>query len=94
MRRIHKYPLELKDKQIINVSAAYFCQLSVQVQNGVICLWAEEDIDSAKCDYLVRICGTGQDLSDKKDWEPHSATVQLDGHVWHVYVSRVYAWAD
>lgn len=88
MKRIHKYQLELKDTQIISVSSFYFCILDIQVQNGVICLWAEEDIESDKCDYLVRICGTGQDLSDKKDWEPYAGTVQLDGCVWHVYVSR------
>lgn len=49
-RSIYKYPLQLGDNNVIR--AAGFAPLDVQLQNGVITLWAEV---SPRSEYIATV---------------------------------------
>lgn len=89
MYRIYKFQLEVTDIQIINLSKNAHV-LSVQVQNGIPCIWALVKTDSVlDVPYRVNTYGTGHCVSD----HPGSflGTYQLhDGAlVFHVFYNRV-----
>ena len=83
MKTIYKYPLKLDDEQTIKLPA-YSKPLTVQVQHGIVTLWALVDDRNEAKEYHVRIHGTGNPATsaDPKDY---LGTVQLDGFVWHVF---------
>jgi len=61
MRTICKYELVVADRQILKVPE-YFKPVSVQMQNGYLCIFA---IVNTKCDIKtirVHVAGTGQDI--------------------------------
>lgn len=83
MRTIYKYPIELKEEQTIEVhSGAFF--FNAQMQNGIICLWAEvfttHRIEKTK----IRIFGTGHEIPNELRLNP-IATIQMDSLVYHVF---------
>lgn len=86
---IWKFPIETRDKQIINVSAgAEF--LSVQIQHGKPCIWAKVNPENTTVRTNVVIIGTGKsaNASDKLQF---IGTYQLsDGNfVGHVFVEEI-----
>lgn len=90
MTKVFKFPLEISDEQkvLMPVGAKV---LTVQVQNGVPCLWAECNPD-AECVYrtfLIR--GTGHPIDDNIEKE-YIGTIQLYGGslVLHVFEIEIY----
>lgn len=84
MTKVFKFPLEISDEQkvLMPVGAKV---LTVQVQNGVPCLWAE--CNHAACvsrTFLIR--GTGHPIDDDIEKE-YIGTIQLYGGslVLHVF---------
>lgn len=62
MKKVFKYPLEVIDEQTVPMSAGAEL-LSVQMQNGQVCLWALVDInEDAMCLRRVFIHGTGHEI--------------------------------
>ena len=57
--------------------------LSVQVQNGNACIWAEVDPDSAREDVDFAIIPTGGSLSEAHP--NYLGTFQQGAYVWHLY---------
>jgi hypothetical protein len=95
MEKIFKYELEIKDEQFINMPSMHRI-LSVQEQNGKLCLWAIVEEGNKMCNQKILICGTGNLLSDGLIGFSYGApygfminfigTVQMpDGLVWHVF---------
>lgn len=90
MRTIHKYELSVLVKQ---PQAIYMRDgatiLSVQEQDGVICVWVLVDTLQPLVQYFFSIFGTGQPLPDGfnpfKARNRHLATVQQGSLVWHVF---------
>lgn len=84
--RIHKYPLKVTDEQ--KVTIPYGAKiLTVQVQNGTPCLWAEVDVDQVRqTKQPVFIVGTGHPMPAAA--QQYLSTFQLeDGKlVFHVYL--------
>ena len=84
MKTIHKYIIEVTDKQLITmpVNADVLC---VQVQNGNPCIWAIVDTDYEVVNYEVYTYGTGHEWSDLGC--DYIGTYQLDGGslVFHVF---------
>lgn len=84
MYTIWKYPLKVIDKQIIKMPQGVRI-LTVQVQNGEPCLWAEVDPDNELQDVLIATRGTGNkyELSAAS----YIGTYQLRGDalVFHVF---------
>lgn len=81
---IWKVQLELTDKQIIELRSGYRI-LSVQVQNGQICLWYmfPEQNRNIKDRIPIWIHGTGNPIEDSGN--AFLGTVQLNNFVWHIF---------
>lgn len=93
MRRIYKYQLETTDLQIIKVPALVGAKsfkdqvLSIDVQNGNLCIWCLVDVEEEEREINIRIIGTGDimPLLSKKDYL--GSYVLYDGKlVFHVFV--------
>jgi len=83
--RIYKYELKIQDRQ--NITMDWDARLlSVQFQDGKLCLWAMVDTNSWKSHRTIRIVGTGMDFDP--DGLVFIGTVQQDGFVWHVFEVR------
>ena len=95
MRTIHRFPLKLRDSQVIDMPA-HAQPLSVQMKGDVICLWAQVDTDQAPVPRTIEIYGTGRPLprfeithdTDPKQDGPRQylgTVVEDDSFVWHVF---------
>lgn len=83
MSAIFKFQLALEAQQRIEMpeGARILC---VQVQRGIICLWAAVNPEAKKRMVTVRIYGTGHPID--ADCGTYIGTVQQDGEfVWHVF---------
>lgn len=84
MKRIFKYPLEITDRQVI-VLPIGVKPLSVQMQNGQMCLWAEVDTAADSTVRTIFVFGTGNPMPEEPG--EYISTVQdYMGLVWHVYI--------
>lgn len=85
--RIYKYPLQITDKQEIElpVTATVF---SVQAHNNDLFFWAGVNINEKTKPRVFRVIGTGHDIPDAK-FLHYLGTVQTHGGslVWHVFES-------
>ncbi len=82
MQTIYKYPLILTGKQAITMP--YEAQiLDVQMQNGVLCMWAMVDTVAKMNEVTIRIYGTGRPIENPR--LRYLATVQDGECVWHVF---------
>lgn len=82
MKTIHKYPLEIKDLQVIKMH----CDdkiLTVQMHNGAPCIWAIVDTENEMQTRLIYFHGTGNLLPDVD--QKYIGTFQLDYFVYHVF---------
>lgn len=87
MNTVWKYPLNLVDSQTIEIPFEYKI-LTVQVQNGVPCLWALVDSDMYTIAIRVAIFGTGHPANT--DGMEYIGTFQTDyGFVGHVFGENV-----
>ncbi len=85
MQTIWKYLLEITDEQYIQVPR-FTKPLTVQMQDGVLCLWCLIYPDNKQDRYVtVSIFGTGNPIKEMA--KNYLGTVQNDGLVWHVFVS-------
>ena len=83
MRTVWKYELSLVNKQKIVVPVA-FKPLSVQIQNGTLCLWAVVNSACDMKDVLITIEGTGMECNCFE--HTYVGTVQLSSIlVFHVF---------
>lgn len=60
MITIHKYQLDINDTIVVRTHTGARI-LSVQVQNGVPCIWALVDTNSEKVTRILQCRGTGHD---------------------------------
>lgn len=79
---IWKFPLEIKDRNYVQMPAVAQI-LSVQMQNGVPCIWAMVDPHSEKITRTFLIYGTGHPISPLK--KKYLGTTQDPPYVWHVF---------
>jgi len=66
MKKIFKYPLEIKDKQVIAMpdNAEILC---VQMQAGTPCLWALVDPEEERVNRTILTFGTGHPIDEKEE---------------------------
>lgn len=85
--RIYKYPLEMKDKQVLMLPPG--CRiLSVINQGGNMVLYALVDIENYKYAVNIYIVGTGNPVPPEIDEAAFVATVQQGQFVWHVFADK------
>lgn len=87
MRRVFKYPLEIIGQQTVDTRAGWM-PLSVQMQGGVLCLWAEVNDTAPAASCRVFVHGTGHEVHP--DAARFVGTFQLPdyGLVFHVYTEE------
>lgn len=85
---IYKYPLQVQDKQTIKLPSGYKI-LTVQVQDGIPCLWAMVDtsIDCVEVNIITH--GTGNGIFGNEELR-YIGTYQLNNGVlvFHVFESK------
>ncbi len=92
MKVIYKYPIEIKDYNIVETYEDCIC-MSAQMQkrNGLntLCIWIMVDTDSPKKNAVFRVLPTGIDLGE---FEVENYvlvdTVQNAPFVWHVFFDQ------
>ncbi len=90
MQSIYKYPLEIVGKQQIYLPAGAEV-LSVDNQNGTLCLWALVSPEKDRTPYDITIIGTGKELSDEAvaglRAQNFYGTASMAGGqlIWHVF---------
>jgi len=83
---IYKYQLRLTETQTISINSNARL-LTVQMQNGVITLWAMVDIKAPKEDRVFYIVGTGSEATYMVD-KLYVGTVQANSFVWHIFTTK------
>lgn len=82
MITVYKYPLHGPVTKIATKAGS--SPLSVQIQNGIPCLWMEVNTDSIETrDYIVYLAGTGTEVQGHH----YISTIQIDQFVFHAYWS-------
>lgn len=86
MSAIWKYPLELQDRQIVQMPDGAEL-LHVADQDGVLCVWARVDEQRPPTDRIIYVRGTGHPVERKADGEIHRyvGSAQQGYFVWHVF---------
>lgn len=81
MRTVHKFELGVRDEIQILIDPN-FKPVLMELQHGIICLWAEVDTD-AKQECINIIC-TGTGLPVPPNCK-HIGSVQTPPYVWHFW---------
>ena len=86
MLTVYKYPLEIKDRQIIEMPS-YADILSVGLDpSGKLCLWALVNTASYLWDEEIAIYGTGNPIDTNEDESLGFIGSVRDGpFMWHVF---------
>lgn len=85
-KSIWKFPIKIDDEQLILMPEK--CELlSAQVQHGQICLWAIVNPSAPTAHRVIRMAGTGHDLSNRPNLGEFISTVQVNGgqFIFHVF---------
>jgi hypothetical protein len=83
---IWKYPLQIADEQVISVPRG--CEpLTVQFQEGVLCVWVLADVAADMVNQTVHIHGTNDQTPFNVTGEVHIGSVQEPELpiLWHVF---------
>ena len=84
MKVIYKYKLDVTDRQSLQLPKSYQI-LKVDMQNGVLCLWALVDPDNDSVCCTIDIIGTGHAGIDDNTPRRHLNSVFDGPFVWHVF---------
>lgn len=82
MRKIYKYPFEIKDKIEIEMPA---CSMVVHVgldPQGQPCVWANVEPEAQTIKQIFYVRGTGHDLGDASG---HLGSFVQGDFVWHLF---------
>lgn len=82
---IWKFPIEVAGMQKVAMPLGARI-LSVDMQRGVLCLWAMVDTRGEASQRLIEIHGTGEPIkTGRGDSRQFIGTVQVGQFVWHVF---------
>lgn len=87
MKTIYKYPIRMVDSQRLSIPLGAKL-LSLQVQHGTPCLWAEVDDDEGiNQELVVSVVGTGQTVPPGA--VNYVGALQFGVMVFHIYTSTL-----
>lgn len=86
MKKIFKYAVPIDGMMILPEGTKV---LTVQMQDGIMVLWAEVDPGASKRGKIFYLCQTGDDVPEYGNYI--STTVSPGGIVWHIYEKRFFA---
>ena len=84
MKKIYKYHVGIVDHQVIEMSRNAQI-LSVQFQDGILCMWALVNPDEPKVAREFAVIGTGNLFNTKGMAIVHIASCQDSTYVWHIF---------
>ena len=89
MRVIHKYPLEVRDKQQIELPKDSEI-LTIQTQKGIPCLWALVQTENSKEVRTIHTFGTGNEINIDTDNLTYISTYQLHSgsFIFHTFLEN------
>lgn len=82
MKTIYKYVLEVTDEQFVKMPQGAKI-LTIQPQNGQLCMWAEVDTDAPIGERVIWCYGTGHSIPGWLD--AYIGTFHNGLFVWHFY---------
>lgn len=82
MKTIWKFPLTIDDEQVVEMPRSSV-PLSVALQDGTVCLWAEVITEFPLRKAHISIRGTGHAVPD--EYERFMGSVQQGPFVWHIF---------
>ena len=82
-KKIYKYQLDITDEQRVMMPLGA-CVLSVQEQQGRLCMWVMVNPEQPLVESIIEIYGTGHDVNNDGSMMYH-ATVVMGDLVWHVF---------
>lgn len=85
VRMIYKYPLELKELQILDMYEQSEI-IGVQIQDNEIVMWALVDNEKDMIECAIKLYGTGHTIRDNINDLSFIGTVQLNSYVWHLFL--------
>ena len=83
MKTIFKYPLVTRDEMSLNMPIGAEI-LTVQLQDGVPCMWTRVDPSRCQETRIFHIHGTGNPIPNS-DREIYIGTWQKGSFVWHLF---------
>jgi hypothetical protein len=84
MKTIHKYPLQITDRQKIETHSG-FKPLHVGLDpSGNACLWCQVNTERPKVDLVVFVVGTGNPMPEGS--MDHFGSFIDKPYVWHVFL--------
>ena len=78
---VWKFPLYITDTQFVRMPDGAEI-LHVDLQDGLMCLWAKVDPDASEVDRRIHVSGTGNPCPDDAR---HVGSVLMPPLVWHVW---------
>lgn len=87
MMMVWKFPLRVTDTQLVQVPE-HFEPLSVQAQNGELCMWALVNPNAQEVSVRIEIYGTGHPIATSAP-NDYIGTVQMLGLEGHVFLRRI-----
>lgn len=85
MHQIWKFPIKTTDEQTVEMPKNAKI-LTVQVQKGTPCIWAEVDTEASKVERKFLVYGTGHTMRNPAQEQYIGTYQQLDGNlIWHLY---------
>ena len=84
MKTIWKFEIDVYNQKATMPIKAKI--LTAQIQNNIICIWAEVDTEVEKEDVIFEIFGTNHEIPQNMGISrEYVATVQQGPLVWHIY---------
>ncbi len=87
MKRILKLSMQGLHEEEFDLPYDYEI-LHVGTQGDSVCIWALVNSENRNSKIKLKIFGTGHEIDDEAEDLSHLGTVQLDGFVWHVFLSE------
>jgi hypothetical protein len=84
MRTVYKYPFQVADRFTLELPEDFW-PLSVQVQDGVPCLWVLMDTEKPRATFTFSVFGTGRPIRKGLDIDGYIGTFQMPPFVWHLF---------
>lgn len=87
MQTIYKYPLEMKDRQVLSLPLGFEI-LHITPQAGYVMLWAKVDTEVDEQDVEFITAFTGHPLPSDAGQHISTYILQGEGLVFHVFLSK------
>lgn len=84
MKAIYKYPIDFATSQILAMPVGADI-ISVQMQNGILTIWAIISTEVSLIPVTIRIFGTGKEIPVDLVLR-HVGSIRVGIHVWHVFI--------